>query len=112
MPAPRRPARWRSGLASCHAGQLVALAVPQYRLGIHARQVCASVTPGPTSSSPAKNDVMSAGVWLCQAAASVLLGQLLAQGLVIEASHGDDQAAAGLYEPCVSRGHHPGGIGV
>jgi hypothetical protein len=33
--------------------------------GIQARQVCASVTPGPTSSSPAKNDPTSAREWLC-----------------------------------------------
>ena len=37
--------------------------------GIHARQVCASVTPGSTRSSPAKNDSTSAREWLCQVAA-------------------------------------------
>ncbi len=46
-----------------------AVAVSHDRLGIHARQVYASVTPGPTSSSPAKNDTTSAGAWLYQAAA-------------------------------------------
>ena len=42
----------------------------------------------------------------------VLLGQLLAQGLVIEAGHGDGQAAAQSHQPRVSRGHRPAGIGV
>ena len=37
--------------------------------GIHARHVPASATPGPTSSSPAKNDSTSAREWLCQVAA-------------------------------------------
>ena len=54
--APRQPSTWPSRRRRTGSG-------------IHARQVCASVTPGPTRSSPAKNNSISAREWLCQVAA-------------------------------------------
>ena len=39
--------------------------------GIQARQVCASVRPGPVMSSPAKNEAMSSGVWLMNGATAL-----------------------------------------
>ncbi len=35
-----------------------------------------------------------------------------AQALVVEAGHGDDQAAARRHQPRVPRGHRPGRVGI
>jgi len=42
----------------------------------------------------------------------VLLSQLLGQTLVVKTGDGDDHAAARRYQPRVSRGNRPGGVGV